>query len=69
MEKTAVIKVPIPKEFELLAREMGVEEKKLVEAVQRFIVLEAIALESRLTLKDSIKLAEEVEKSAWKKLR
>jgi len=66
---TTTIEVPIPKEFKELAREMGVKEEELVKAVQRLLVVEIAVIGSKLTREEALKLADEVERSAWKSLR
>ena len=66
MTTTATIEVPIPRELKELAREMGVKEEKLIKAAQRLLVLEIATLESKLTKEEALKLAKEVERSAWK---
>ena len=66
MAATATVEVPIPREFKELAKELGVEEKKLVKAVQRLLVLEVATIESKLTKEGALELADEVERSAWK---
>ena len=69
MAVTTTIEVPIPRDLKELAREIGIDEEKLIKAVQRLLVLEAATLESRLTKEDALKLASEVERSAWKSLQ
>jgi len=66
MAATVTVEVPIPREFKKLAKEMGVEEKKLVKAVQRLLVLEVATIESKLTKEEALELAGEVERSAWR---
>jgi len=62
------VEVPIPPEFETLARIRGVPEERLVRAVQRFLVLEAISMNSELELQDAMELSKKVGKGAWNSL-
>jgi len=62
------VEVPIPPEFKTLARIRGVPEERLVSAVQRFLVLEAISMNSELELQDAMELSRKVGKGAWKSL-
>ena len=66
MTTTATIEVPIPRELKELAKEMGVKEEKLIKAAQRLLILEIATLESKLSKEEALKLAEEVERSAWR---
>ena len=64
---TATIEVPVPRELKELAKELGVREEKLIKAVQRLLVLEVATIDSRLTKEEALKLANEMERSAWKR--
>ena len=71
MENSEIInvEVPLPKEVVELARARGVDPKELAEAAKRLLILEIIAMESKLTMKDALELGKEVTKKAWEKLK
>ncbi|GAB6101454.1 hypothetical protein JCM16138_06770 [Thermococcus atlanticus] len=64
----STMEVPIPPEFKLLAKIRGVPEERLVRALQRFLVLEAISMNSKLDMRNAKELSKIVGKEAWKSL-
>ncbi|SEV83455.1 hypothetical protein SAMN05216170_0249 [Thermococcus thioreducens] len=64
----STMEVPIPPEFKLIAKVRGVPEERLIRALQRFLVLEAISMNSRLDMKNARGLSKTVGKEAWKSL-
>ena len=64
----SAIEVPIPPEFKLIAKVRGVPEERLIRALQRFLVLEAISMNSNLNMKNAKEFSKTVGKEAWKSL-
>ena len=62
------LEVPIPHEFKILARIHGISEERLIRAVQRFLVLEAISMNSELDASDAKILSRKVGKKVWESL-
>lgn len=67
--KIVSVEIPLPKEVVELARARGVDPKELAEAAKRLLILEIIAMESKLTMKDALELGKEVTRKAWEKLK
>jgi len=62
------VEVPVPPEFKLLARIRGVPEERLIRALQRFLILEVISMNSKLEISDVKELSRKVGTEAWKSL-
>ncbi len=69
MSGVDVVEVPIPTEIKRLARERGISQEKLVEAVRRLLILDALAVQSALSMEDALKLAKKVDRAAWARLQ
>jgi len=68
-EKIVFVKVPLPKEFVELAKARGVSVEELAKAAETLLLLEAIAMESKLEMKDALEIADEVTRRVWSKLK
>ncbi len=64
-----VVEVPLPREVVELARARGVDPKELTEAAKKLLILEIVAMESKLSMRDALELGKEVTGKAWKKLK
>jgi len=64
----STVEVPIPQEFKILARIRGIPEERLIRAVQRLLILEAISLNSELKPEDVKEISKKVGKAAWRSL-
>ncbi len=62
------VEVPLPKEVVELAKARGVRLEELADAAKRLLVLEIIAMESRMSIRDAVEIGDEVAKKAWEKL-
>ncbi len=63
-----VAEVPLRREVVELARARGVDPKELAEAAKKLLILEIIAMESKLSMRDALELSKEVTRKAWEKL-
>jgi len=68
-EKIVFVKVPLPREFVELARIRGVSAEELAKAIESLLLLEAIAMESKLEMEDVLEIADKVSKKAWTRLK
>ncbi|HDI02400.1 MAG TPA: hypothetical protein ENF93_02010 [Ignisphaera sp.] len=64
-----MVEVPLPEEVVELAKVRGVDIAKLVEAAKKLLILEIVAMDSKLNIDDAIELSEEVTKRAWERLK
>jgi len=67
--KVAAINVPLPKEVVELARSRGLSPEELAEAARRLLILEIVAMESKLAMEDALEISEKVTTRAWQRLR
>ncbi|RLG74927.1 MAG: hypothetical protein DRO12_06235 [Thermoprotei archaeon] len=67
--RVTVVEVPLPREVVELAKARGVDPEKLVDAAKRLLILEIVAMESKMSMDDAIELSEEVTRRAWEKLK
>jgi len=68
-EKIVFVRVPLPREFVELAMARGVSAEELVKAAETLLLLEVIAMESKLEMKDALEIADEVTRRVWAKLK
>jgi len=68
-EKIVFVKVPLPREFVELAEARGVSVEELVKAAETLLLLEVIAMESKLEMKDALEIADEVTRRVWARLK
>ena len=68
-QKTVFVKVPLPKEVVELARTRGVEVEELAKAAETLLLLEVVSMESNLEIEDALKIADEVSRKAWTRMR
>jgi len=64
-----VVEVPLPREVVELAKARGVDPKELAEAAKKLLILEIVAMESKLSMRDALELGKEVTRKAWEKLK
>ena len=64
-----VVKVPLPRKVVELAKARGVDRKELAEAAKKLLILEIVAMESKLSMRDALELGKEVTRKAWEKLK
>ena len=64
-----VIEVPLPREVVELAKARGVDPRELAEAAKKLLILEIVAMDSKLSMRDALELGKEVTKKAWEKLK
>jgi len=67
--EVTVVEVPLPKEVVELAKARGVDPKELTEAAKKLLILEIVAMESKLSMRDALELGKEVTRKAWEKLK
>ncbi|MFA4669460.1 hypothetical protein QDY65_02735 [Pyrococcus kukulkanii] len=48
------VEIPIPKEIEKIAKKRGVSVEKLITSLENLLLLEAIAIDSELSIEDAI---------------
>jgi len=68
-EKIVFVKVPLPKEFVELAKARGVSAEELAKAAETLLLLEAIAMKSKLEMEDALEIADEVTRGVWTRLK
>ncbi|BES81030.1 hypothetical protein [Pyrodictium abyssi] len=68
-QHVVTVSVPLPRSVVEIARRRGVEPEKLAEAARRLLLLEIIAMESKLSMEEAIELAEEVSRRAWERIK
>ncbi len=68
-QETVFIKVPLPREVVELAKVRGVGVEELAKAAETLLLLEVVAMESKLEMKDALKIASEVARKAWARMR
>ena len=56
--KVAAINVPLPKEVVELARSRGLSPEELAEAARKLLILEIVAMESKLAMEDALEISE-----------
>ncbi|MCD6340429.1 MAG: hypothetical protein J7L51_00565 [Desulfurococcales archaeon] len=66
--RVTVVEVPLPREVVELAKARGVDPKELAEATKKLLILEIVAMESKLSMRDALELGKEVTRKAWEKL-
>ena len=67
--KVVTINVPLPKEVVELARSRGLSPEELAEAARKLLILEIVAMESKLAMEDVLEISEKVTTRAWQRLR
>ena len=55
-----MVEVPLPEEVVELTKVRGIEFEKLVEAAEKLLILEIVAMDSKLSIDDAIELGKEV---------
>ena len=68
-QETVFVKVPIPREVVGLAKVRGVGVEELAKAAEALLLLEVVAMESKLEMDDALKIADEVARKAWARMR
>ena len=68
-QETVFIKVPLPREVVELAKVRGVRVEELAKAAETLLLLEVVAMESKLEMKDALKIASEVARKAWTRMK
>ena len=68
IKKISTIEVPVPSELELIAKERGVPEDKLIRALQRLLILEATVMNSELEMEEALRLSKKVGRGIWESL-
>jgi hypothetical protein len=68
-QRTVFVKVPLPKEVAELARRRGVGVEELVKAAETLLLLEVVSMESKLEMEDALRIADEVTRKAWARLK
>jgi len=68
-EKIVFVRVSLPKEFVELAKARGVSVEELAKATETLLLLEAIAMESKLEMGDALEIADEVTRRVWARLK
>ncbi len=63
------VKVPLPREVVELAKVRGVGVEELAKAAEALLLLEVVAMESNLEMEDALKIAGEVTRKAWTRLK
>ncbi len=63
------VKVPLPREVVELARARGVGVEELAKAAETLLLLEVVAMESKLEMEDALRIADEVARKAWTRMR
>jgi len=66
-EKIVFVRVPLPREFVELAMARSVSAEELAKAAETLLLLEAIAMEPKLEMKDALEIADEVTRRVWTK--
>lgn len=66
--KVVTVEVPLPKEVVELAKARGVDPEELAEAAKRLLILEIVAMDSKLSVDDATELGRKVARKAWEKL-
>ncbi|USG99106.1 hypothetical protein K1720_06035 [Thermococcus argininiproducens] len=69
VKKLSAIEVPIPAEIGEIAHERGVSEEKLIRSLQRLLILEAVAMNSKMEMDEALKLGKQVGRGLWTKLQ
>lgn len=67
--RVTVVEVPLPREVVELARARGIDPRELAEAAKKLLILEIVAMESKLSMRDALELGKEVTRKAWKRLK
>ena len=67
--RVTVVEVPLPREVVELARARGIDPRELAEAAKKLLILEIVAMESKLSMRDALELGKEVTRRAWKRLK
>ena len=67
--ETVFVRVPLPREVVELARARGVEVEELAKAAETLLLLEVVAMESNLEMEDALKIAGDVARKAWARMR
>lgn len=68
-QETVFVRVPLPKEVVELAWTRGVDVKELAKAAETLLLLEIVSMESKLEMDDALKIADEVARRAWTRMR
>jgi len=68
-EKIVFVRVPLPREFVELAKARGVSVEELAKAAETLLLLEVIAMESKLEMDDALEIADEVTGRVWARLK
>jgi len=68
-QKITFVKVPLPREVVELARARGVSVEDLAKAAETLLLLEVVSMDSKLEMDDALKIADEVIKKAWERLK
>ncbi len=63
------VKVPLPREVVELAKVRGVRVEELAKAAETLLLLEVVAMESKLEMEDALRIADEVARKAWTRMR
>ena len=68
-QETVFVRVPLPREVVEFARVRGVGVEELAKAAETLLLLEIVSMESRLEMEDALKIADEVARKAWARMR
>ena len=67
--ETVFVKVPLPKEVVELAKARGLGVEELAKAAETLLLLEVVAIESKLEMNDALKNADKVARRAWARMK
>ncbi|MEB3780941.1 MAG: hypothetical protein GSR85_12060 [Desulfurococcales archaeon] len=68
-QEMVFVKVPLPREVVELAKVRGVRVEELAKAAETLLLLEVVAMESKLEMEDALRIADEVARKAWTRMR
>ena len=68
-QEIVFVKVPLPREVVELAKVRGVRVEELAKAAETLLLLEVVAMESKLEMEDALRIADEVARKAWTRMR
>ncbi len=67
--KTEIISVELPEDLVKMAKEKGIDEKKVSEILKSFAILELTAISSKLNDRSVEGISKSLKASAWKRTK